>query len=186
MFRYLLPLSLLILGGAVSVPTARAASVTFDFVTESPLGTTFGAGYFTFDDSLLAAPAPITITHADLNDFSYSDSVLGTLAHSGSSPASLNFTLGWNPATSLFAFTAASADNLRSITAMVDGLNSPSLGSVVNFNTNGFAWVYLRFPTQRPLDPGTDLGNSLPEPTTLVPLSMGAASTYLARRRRVL
>jgi len=150
--------------------SAEATPITYNFVTQLPLGTTYGTGSFTFDNSLIAPPLPKTVTQAGLTAFSYSDPVAGsfTLANLGS----LNFTLGTTPTTSSFAFTAQSTDGLRSFTGgVVDATNTGGLSTSNNFGTGGNSHPYLRFPVV------------VPEPTSILLLGSGLAALAIRRQR---
>jgi hypothetical protein len=150
--------------------TAEATPITYSFVSQLPIGTTYGTGSFTFDDSLILAPLPKTVTGAGLTAFSYSDPAAGsfTLANLGS----FNFTLGTTPTTSSFAFTAQSLDGLRSFTGgVVDGNNVGGLSTSNSFAPGGgFANPSLRFPIV------------VPEPSVAVFVGLGLIA--LANRKR--
>jgi len=161
---------LLILGGIVS--SAQATPITYTFKTELPLGTTYGTGSFTFDNSLIAPPLPKTVTNLNLTAFSYSDPAAGafTLANLGS----LNFTLGTTLTTSSFAFTAQSADGLRSATdGVVDGNNVGGLSTSNSFAPGGtLTHPFLRFPVV------------VPEPTSILLLGSGLLGLAAGARRK--
>jgi hypothetical protein len=160
---------LLVLVGIAS--SAQATPITYTFKTELPLGTTYGTGSFTFDNSLIALPLPKTVTQASLSAFSYSDPAAGafTLANLGS----LNFTLGTTPTTSSFAFTAQSADGLRSFTGgVVDANNVGGLSTSNSFAPGGtLTHPYLRFPVV------------VPEPTSILLLGSGLVALGIRRQR---
>lgn len=158
---------------AMATP-AQAASITYNFLTQLPLGTTYGTGSFTFDNSLIAAPLPKTVTNLNLTAFSYSDPTAGsfTLANLGS----LNFTLGTTPTTSSFAFTAQSVDGLRSfIGGVVDGNNTGGLSTSVNFSTGLVTNPSLRFPTA---------AVAAPEPSSMLLLAIGLSGIVGGIRKR--
>ncbi len=173
-------LTVLVILVAMATP-AHAASITYSFVTQLPLGTTYGTGSFTFDDALIAPPLPKTVTNLNLTAFSYSDPVAGsfTLANLGS----LNFTLGTTTTTSSFAFSTLSADGLRSFTGgVVDGGNNGGLSTSVSF----VGGVHLSNPSLRfPTDAGaTTTIVATPEPSSMLLMAIGLAGIVGGIRKR--
>lgn len=162
--------------GLAAAAVAHAAPVTWNFRTVVPANsnTTFGTGYFTYDDSLGTGPGTNVLT-PNILDFAYSDPIVGSFTEANLS--SFQFSIVALPTPTLFTFVAASPDNLRSFNGGAQtALNNGGISTSNNFSTGGFSNnVELLWPELAPI----------PEPQTYALLALGLLSlAAVARRKR--